>query len=159
MKQCMQSKKSLLWLPVLLSVLSGCASPPARVTMVRESRYADVDETCRALRKAIEAEGMKCLTVRNTTKSVHDGGLEFDRQVRVVEWCKAEYARDMLVGTPEISALLPCTFGVYEGDDGKVYISAIDMERMGRMYGGTVAAVMGEKVSRNQATILDSQAR
>jgi len=77
----------------------------------------------------------------------------------VIEWCKAQYAHDMLRDNPEVSALLPCAFGVYEGDDGKIYISALNMELMGRAFGGAVAEVMGERVSRNQAWILAAHVR
>jgi len=154
---------------LLITGLSGCRalsgassglqpSCDALVT-VHESRYRGVDQTCEALKTAIEAEGLKFLKIRDTTASVIKGGVQLDRQVRVIEWCKAQYAHDMLRDNPEVSALLPCAFGVYEGDDGKIYISALNMELMGRAFGGAVAEVMGERVSRNQAWILAAHVR
>lgn len=154
----------LTFCAILISALTGCAVLPKtlgkaqpvhqKLVTVHKSNYQDIDRTCAALQEAIEAEGLRCLNVRNTTQSVIKGGIPLDRQVRVIEWCKAQYAHDMLKGSPEVSVLLPCAFGVYRGDDGTVYVSALNMELVGKLLGGAVADVMGEQVSRNQAAIL-----
>ena len=61
---------------------------------------------------------------------------------------------DMLKDNPEVCTLMPCTFGVYEGSDGKVYISSMNQHLMGEMFGSTIAKVMSEYVMRDQAKIL-----
>ncbi|MCK5804615.1 MAG: DUF302 domain-containing protein [Lentisphaeria bacterium] len=156
----------LLGSAVLVAVLnSGCASMPrvlggeadARcrvIVTVHESKYQNVDQTCEALKSAIVTEGLSFLKLRNTNKSIVKGGLHLDRQVRVIEWCKTEYAYEMLKKNPEVSALFPCTFGVYEGDDGKIYVSALNMTLMGEVFGGVIADVMGERVAKIQTRIL-----
>jgi len=137
-----------------LMVLSGCQSMPGKMVAVHQSKYQDVDQTCRALKTAIEAQGLKCLAIRNLNKSMAKHGVHLDRQVRVVEFCKADYAHDMLKDTPEVCTLMPCTFGVYEGDDGKVYISSMNQYLMGKMFGGTITRVMDGNVVQDQAKIL-----
>jgi uncharacterized protein (DUF302 family) len=77
------------------------------------------------------------------------------RQVKIVELCKAEYARDVLSTNPEVSTLMPCAWGVYEGDDGKIYISGMNMGLMGKMFGGNIAKVMGDLVVKDEARILE----
>jgi len=66
----------------------------------------------------------------------------------IVELCKAEYAKDVLSTNPEVSTLIPCAWGVYEGDDGNSYITGMNMGLMGKMFGGNIARVMGASVAR-----------
>jgi len=40
---------------------------------------------------------------------------------------------------------MPCTLAVYEADDGKVYISKMNTGLMGKLFGGTVAEVVGDQ--------------
>ena len=142
-----------------LMVLSGCQSMPGRTVTVHQSKYQDVDQTCKVLKTAIEAQGLKCPAIRNLNKSMAKHGVHLDRQVRVVEFCKADYAHDMLKDNPEVCTLMPCTFGVYEGDDGRVYISSMNQHLMGKMFGSTIAKVMGERVAKDEARILKAHVR
>lgn len=50
--------------------------------------------------------------------------------------------------------LMPCAWGVY-GKDGKVMITGMNMGLMGKMFGGTIARVMGGSVARDEAAILE----
>jgi len=122
---------------------------------VHESRYSDVDQTCEELKAAIEAAGWSCPAIRNMNKSMAKHGVRHDRPIRIVELCQADYAYDVLVGNPEVSTLMPCAFGVYEGADGKVYISGMNMGLMGKMLGGKIAEVMGTQVSQDEEKILE----
>jgi uncharacterized protein (DUF302 family) len=38
----------------------------------------------------------------------------------------------------QLTAMMPCTIAVYEKSDGKTYISMMNLELMGKMYGGDV---------------------
>jgi hypothetical protein len=49
---------------------------------------------------------------------------------------------------------MPCAWGVYEGDDGRVYITGMNMGLMGKMFGGNIAKVMGGSVSKDEARML-----
>ena len=142
-----------------LAAFVGWKPMPGMMLTVHESKYQDVDQTCEALKAAIEAEGLHCAGIRNISKSMAKHGVHLDRQVRVVEFCKADYAHDMLKDNPEVCTLMPCTFGVYEGDDGKVYISGMNQRLMGKMFGRTIAKVMGERVARDEARILKPNVR
>jgi len=86
-------------------------------------------------------------------------GVRLAKQVRVVEFCKADYAHDMLEANSEVAVLMPCTFAVYEGDDGKVYISRLNQHLMAQMFGPEVAKVMGERVIRDEAKVFEAYDR
>ncbi len=146
----------LAWLVAAagLMVLSGCQSMPGQSLTVHQSKYQDIDRTCEALKAAIESQGLQCPAIRNLNKAMAKHGVHLDRQVRVVEFCKADYAHDMLKDNPEVCALMPCTFGVYEGNNGRVYISSMNQHWMSRMPGSAIERVMGKQVAQDQADIL-----
>ncbi len=144
-----------VFLGVALAALAGWAAMPRMMLTVHQSKYPDVDKTCQELKMAIEAAGWSCPGIRDMNKSMAKHGVQHDRPVRIVELCRADYAHDVLGGNPEVSTLMPCAFGVYEGADGKVYISGMNTGLMGKMFGGTIAEVMGTKVSQDEEKILE----
>jgi uncharacterized protein (DUF302 family) len=74
--------------------------------------------------------------------------------VRIVELCNANYAHDVLLSNPEVSTLMPCSWGVCEGPDGKILISGMNVGLMGKMFGGRIAEVMGGAVAEDEHRIL-----
>jgi hypothetical protein len=44
---------------------------------------------------------------------------------------------------------------VWEGDDGEVYLSKINMGLMAKMFGGNISKVMGKKVVDDENKILE----
>jgi uncharacterized protein (DUF302 family) len=87
-------------------------------------------------------------------KAMSKHGVNMDKQVRIVELCKAPYAKDVLLTNPEVSTLMPCAWGVYKGEDGKVYIAGMNMGLMGKMFGGNIAKVMGGAVAKDEHNML-----
>ena len=138
---------------ILIGVI-GWLSMPGMMLVVHQSRYESVEETCKQLVIAIEANGWKSPAVRNMNKSIAKYDIQMDKQVRIVELCNAKYAKDVLTTNPEVSTLMPCSWGVYEGTDGKIYISGMNMGLMGKMFGGNIAKVMGESVAKDEKRML-----
>ena len=120
------------------------------------SRYNSVEETCRKLEEAIQANGWYCPAVRNINQSISKHGGTLGREVQVVELCNSEYGADVLKTNPEVSTLMPCAWGVYQGDDGRVYITGMNTGMMGKMFGGNIARVMGGNVAEDEEKILGS---
>lgn len=60
---------------------------------------------------------------------------------RVLKMCEPVAAAKLLVKDEykQLTALMPCTIAVYEKSDGKTYISMMNLDMMGKMYGGDVA--------------------
>ena len=118
------------------------------------SRYDSAEETCKHLKTAIANGGWQCPAVRNMNKAMLKHGVEFTKPVRIVELCNAKYAKDVLTTNPEISTLMPCSWGVYKGKDGIVYITGMNMGLMGKMFGGNIAKVMGGAVAAEEHEML-----
>ena len=122
--------------------------------VTHQSRYQSVEETCQQLKTAIEASGWSCPAIRDMNMTVSQKGVQMDRRVMIVELCKAEYAKDVLSTNPEVSTLIPCAWGVYDGDDGNCYITGMNMGLMGKMFGGNIARVMGALVAKDEKKML-----
>jgi uncharacterized protein (DUF302 family) len=127
---------------------------PSLMLVQHESKFDSLDETITQLEVAIKAHGWSVPAVRNMNKSIEKHGEKLDRQVRIVELCNAKYAKPVLVSNPEVSTLMPCAWGIYEGDDGKIHISGMNMGLMGKMFGGEIAKIMGGDVARDEKNIL-----
>lgn len=127
---------------------------PKMMLTVHQSKYSTVEETCMKLQASIKANGWNSPAVRDMNKTIADSGAVMQRQVRLVELCNAAYAKDILTTNPEVSTLMPCAWGVYEGDDGKVYISGMNMGLMGKLFGGNISRVMGRSVPSEEKNML-----
>ena len=119
------------------------------------SRFGTVEETCNQLELAIKANGWESPGIRDMNKAIGKHGFSLSRNVKIVELCKAEYARDVLSTNPEVSTLMPCAWGVYQGDDGRVHISGMNMGLMAKIFGGNIAHVMGDFVAAEEHRILE----
>jgi len=143
-------------LGMFITVIGVFILMPKLMIVTHKSKYDSVDETCEALKKSIESNNWSCPGIRNINKSTENNGIFMDRQVCIVELCKAEYAKDILTTNPEVSTLMPCAWGVYKADNGKVYISGMNMGLMGKMFGGNIAKVMGSFVAKDEENMLES---
>ncbi|MBN1587071.1 MAG: DUF302 domain-containing protein [Candidatus Omnitrophica bacterium] len=132
---------------------------PGLMLNIHESRYLTVEETCQKLQAAIVENGWTSPAIRNMNEAMAKNGVTLERQVRVVELCKGAYAKDILSQNPELSTMMPCAFGVYEGNNKKIYISGMNTGFMGKFFGGYVARIMGGLVAGDEKRILKSVLR
>lgn len=115
-----------------------------------------LDETVELLNKRAVEQGWVVSGISRIDESVkkHGGG-EVPR-VRLINFCQPAYAARIL-NDPEarhVSVFMPCTISVYEGDDGKAYVSSMNAGLLGKMMGGTIAEVMGGHVDADQQEVL-----
>lgn len=127
---------------------------PGLMISVHESRYGSVEETVSHLQAAIEKHGWSSPMVRDMNAAMEKGGHPSKRKVRLVELCKAEYAQKVLDTNPEVSTLMPCAWGVYTGENGKIFIAGMNMGLMGKMFGGNIARIMGGAVAAEEEAML-----
>ncbi len=155
--------KSNFWLGILGGFVAGVivcgagmfALMPSLMIVTKESSLG-YDDTVASLEQNIEENGWVVSRVMDMNKSMAKHGVEFEPRVTLVKLCKAEYAKSVLTTDRHISTMMPCTISVWEGDDGKVYLSKMNLGLMAKMFGGNVAKVMGGDVVRDEAKILRS---
>ena len=126
---------------------------PGMMIVTRPSRLG-FEETVRAVQKGIEAQGWSSPATLNMNKSMAKHGVTLEPQVRVIQLCQPEYAKDVLTTDRYVASLMPCSIAVYESDDGRVCVSKMNTGLMGTLFGGNIAEVMGGKVAKDEQAIL-----
>ncbi len=110
------------------------------------------DEALERLPEELKKEGFGVITqidMRETLKAKI--GVDF-RRYRIVGACNPTFAHRALLEDPRIGLLLPCNFVVYERDDGKAVVGAIDpMQTLGE---GAVAGPFAD-IARDVGARLD----
>ena len=84
------------------------------------------EEVLARIPELLKAEGFGVLTqidVKETMKQKI--GVDF-RKYRILGACNPQLAHQVLSADLEVGAMLPCNVVVYEGDDGKAVVLAID---------------------------------
>ncbi len=84
------------------------------------------DEVLARLPELLQAEGFGVLTridVKDTLKQKL--GVDF-RRYAILGACNPGFAHQALSADLEVGAMLPCNVVVYEGDDGKAVVMAVD---------------------------------
>jgi uncharacterized protein (DUF302 family) len=83
--------------------------------------------------------------VSDFQKSITEAGHGPIDRVGSIALCNPRYASRILADprNRKVTAFMPLAIGVYEDGKGQVYVSQLDVGLMGRMFGGTIAEVMG----------------
>lgn len=142
-----------LLLGVILTLAVLRAAMPGMMITTHESRLG-VGETVAELEKRIVDSGWSHAGTLNMNEKLLKAGVRLDRDVRVVQLCKQEYAGELLKTDPFVSSLMPCGIGVWQGEDGKAYVSKMNTGLMGKVFGGKIAEVMGGLVAADERAIL-----
>jgi uncharacterized protein (DUF302 family) len=66
------------------------------------------------------------------------------RRIRLFFVCKPALAKRVLSDSPQMAAIMPCSWAVYEIEDGGVWLAKMNIPMMAKMFSGEVAAAMGE---------------
>jgi uncharacterized protein (DUF302 family) len=110
------------------------------------------DDALAKVPEALKAEGFGVLTeidVKDTLKKKLD--VDF-RRYRILGACNPSFAHEALKTELEIGVMMPCNVIVYETDDGRAVVTAVDpMQTMAakgdaRLLG--LAKTVGEKLGR-----------
>ena len=153
-----------IWAPGIVGVVIGfvlCGiimftAMPSMMIVTRECKLG-FDETVAALEKRIPEHGWVVSGGEpiDMNKAMAKNGVTFKPRVKLVKLCNAEYAKSVLTTDRHISCMMPCTMAVWEADDGKVYLSEMNMSLMAKMFGGNVAKVMGGNVVHDEEKMLE----
>ena len=87
----------------------------------------------------------------------NERSIEFKPRIANVNLCKAPYAADILKIEKHrfAAALMPCAFSVWENNEGnKVFVTKMNTGLMGPIFGGAIAKIMGNFVSKEEKHML-----
>ena len=153
--------KKIVILSIMIGLVVGAIISSAAIFLTMSTRMfvtaesrLDFDQTVSALEKSIEDNGCVVSSVMDMNKSMSKHNVEFAPRVKLIKLRKPEYAKSVLQTDRYISTMMPCTFSVWEDDDGKVYLSKMNLSVMAKLFGGNVARVMGKDVVNDEHKML-----
>ena len=104
------------------------------------------DETVATLKANIDTKAdWKVLNFFDFKESIDKSGYGPMSRVGSFALCNPRYASRILAddANKKVTAMMPLAIGVYEDVDGNTYVSELNVELLGMMFGGTIAEVMG----------------
>jgi uncharacterized protein (DUF302 family) len=142
----------LIWL--IVGVVAGLViAAVVGVSMMRskmvvpERSGVSFDETCARVERVVdEAEGWSfpMPSFDMAAKLAEKGALPANvTKVRLYFVCSPPVAKRVLGDTPKLSAIMPCSWSVYELADGSVWLAHMNIGMMAKMMGGVVGESMG----------------
>jgi uncharacterized protein (DUF302 family) len=114
------------------------------------------DEALARVPEALKAEGFGVLTeidVQATLKKKLD--VDF-RRYRILGACNPPFAHRALQHSLDVGLLLPCNVIVYEADDGKTVVSAVDPMQTMAAQGDPEMRPLAEQVQQKLRRVIDS---
>jgi uncharacterized protein (DUF302 family) len=116
--------------------------------VVPERSSKNFDATCEAIEKVVPAAEGWNFPVNSfdmSAKLEAKGGLPDEmKRIRLFFMCNPKIAKIVLGAAPKLSAIMPCTWSVYELADGSVWVSHMNIGLMSKMMGGVVGSSMAE---------------
>ena len=95
------------------------------------------DEAIKKVTESMKEQGFGILTEIDAKKVLKEK-LGLDRRpYKILGACKPQFAHRAIDMEPEIGTLLPCNVLVYEKDDGKVVVSAMNPEAALKLVGNS----------------------
>ncbi len=125
----------------------------ARMIEVHKSLHG-FDETVSRLERAVIGAGWLLSDSKRMNDTFEKKEVFFKPKVHLIKLCEPHHATEVLKDNRRVACLMPCTFAVYEDDDGAVFISRTNTRLMGRVFGGSIARVMGGEVAKAEQEML-----
>ncbi|HSD67814.1 MAG TPA: DUF302 domain-containing protein [Vicinamibacteria bacterium] len=123
---------------------------------IRKTLDLAFDEALARVPDALKAEGFGVLTeidVQATLKKKLD--VDF-RRYRILGACNPPFAHRALQHSLDVGMLLPCNVVVYETDDGKTVVSAVDPMQTMAAQGDPALRPLAEEVRQKLQRAIDS---
>jgi uncharacterized protein (DUF302 family) len=134
-------------LGLITAAVAGVATMRSSM-VVPERSSKSFEETCAAIEKVVpgtEGWSFPMDSLDMSAKLAAKNALpENVRKIRLYFMCNPGVAKTVLGANPKLSAIMPCSWSVYELADGSVWVSHMNISMMARMMGGVVGASMGQ---------------
>lgn len=140
-----QTPHAILWLLIGMALMGAIVwvAMPA-IMIVRQPSLHGYDETIARLSQSLAAMAdWRVLAVNDYQAATAPfGAIERTGSVNV---CNPRYASRILADDADrgVTAFMPLAIGVYEDRQGQVFVTRLNVGLVGRMFGGTIADVMG----------------
>ena len=127
---------------VLMGLIVWFAMPS--LMLIEHKSKLSYDETVTILSETLrQKQDWRVLTVNDYQKST-EAFVALER-VGSITICNPLYASKILADDKNrgVTAFMPLGLGVFENKNGQVFVSQLNVGLLGKMFGGTIAEVMG----------------
>ncbi|MFO7809945.1 MAG: DUF302 domain-containing protein [Candidatus Delongbacteria bacterium] len=128
---------SILTVVVLINVF------PSMMIETKESRYS-LDKTVEMIDMNSIEQGWAVVKVWDLGRRIAGAGYDDAPRVKVMELCHAENTYNVLKNEDDmfVSAIMPCRMAVFEKENGKTFVSRMNIGLMSRFFSDNVRNVM-----------------
>ena len=129
---------------------------PAPTFGIRKTLDVGFDDALAKVPEALKKEGFGVLTeidVKQTLKAKLD--VDF-RRYRILGACNPPFAHQALQHSLDVGMLMPCNVIVYEGDDGRAVVCAVDPMQTMAAQGDDAIRPLAAAVREKLARVIDS---
>ena len=142
-----------LLLGVLLAVVVVWKIMPSLMIVTHRSKLS-FDKTVETFIQHAQGARWQVPKVYDLQNSLEKAGHRV-APVKVISLCQPHYAFQVLEkdANKRISAIMPCRIGIYQSNDGKVYISEMNIPLMSKMFGKEVANAMASVTAEEDAML------
>lgn len=120
----------------------------------RKQLQESYDEALPHVTEALKAEGFGVLTNIDIQGALKEkAGVDF-RRYTILGACNPAYAHQALQADLEVGLLLPCNVVIYEGDDKRAVVLAVDPERTMAATGNAKLEELAGRVRENLERVL-----
>ncbi|MBD3331690.1 DUF302 domain-containing protein [candidate division GN15 bacterium] len=105
-----------------------------------------LNETVVAIEQSALNHGWMVPKVYDLQASLTKAGHADAKPMKILSLCQPDHAYAILSENEnrKVTAMMPCRIGVFERDDGQVYVAQMNIGLMSKMFGGTIEKVMGQ---------------
>ncbi len=119
---------------------------------MRKALRATYDEALTRVPEALKSEGFGVLTEIDVKSTLEEKlGVDF-RRYKILGACNPPFAHEALTARLEVGLMMPCNVVVYEDDEGRAVVLAIDPTQ-------TMAATGDPKLAELAASVKDRLGR
>jgi uncharacterized protein (DUF302 family) len=132
---------------LILAAIVGVRMMRSKMVVPQRSN-ASFEETCARVKREVEAADGWSFPMDSfdmTAKLAEKGAVPDNvKRIKLYFVCSPPIAKRVLGDTPKLSAIMPCSWSVYELTDGSVWLSHMNIAMMSKMMGGVVGEAMSE---------------
>jgi len=122
--------------------------------VVPERSSKSFEATCEAIEQVVPAAEGWSFPMESFDMSMKlaakNGLPENVKRIRLYFMCNPKVAKSVLGAEPKLSAIMPCSWSVYELSDGSVWVSHMNIGLMSKMMGGVVGTSMAGVAEADQ---------
>ena len=138
---------------LILAAIVGVGMMRSKMVVPERSSFS-FEETCARVEREVEAAEGWSFPIDSfdmSAKLAEKGALPDNvKRIKLYFVCSPPIAKRVLGDTPKLSAIMPCSWSVYELSDGSVWLSHMNIAMMSKMMGGVVGQAMSEVAAADE---------